>query len=433
MHRTLLALGLLSGFWAPLAAQSGAALEVLFGTDTVYACASAPLTLEPSVSGGSGVYQFAWNTGSQGASEQVWVQAGYTLFTVTVFDGSSSALASVVVAGLTECVLPGDMNGDGAANNFDVLAWGFAAGSGGPVRPDAHTAWIAQGAPAWAQQIPSGADYAHSDADGNGIIDTVDLTPVRSHYAIPQSAGSLSAPGGPLLDMALMAPVYGPGDTLRTVVSLGTQGQPADSVYGIAFSLVFSGLNLDSSTLRVEYGSSWLGTFRQDLHGLHKFFFSPRQLDVAITRNDQTSRSGFGRVADISVMIDDVIGKGNEVQSVEIQVRNVRVLRQNGQALAVSYRPAEFLLESGQTQHLGLQETAPSLQAIRQPGRIELTSSLPMRHVRMLGLRGEMIYDVPLLAGGARAYLQTEGLPAGLYYILAETRNGTARTALMIR
>jgi len=81
----------------------------------------------------------------------------------------------------TNLVLPGDFNNDSIADGRDLLYWGLSYGNTGFIRPNATTDWIPQGSPNWTTSV-NNVNSKHQDANGDGIIDTLDLEVLEANY-----------------------------------------------------------------------------------------------------------------------------------------------------------------------------------------------------------------------------------------------------------
>lgn len=78
-------------------------------------------------------------------------------------------------------VYPGDCNMDGKVSADDAIYVNLALGSTLLPRPDASTDWIAQPAYDSGDSI-QGVDLKYIDADGNGLIDTLDLAVIAQNF-----------------------------------------------------------------------------------------------------------------------------------------------------------------------------------------------------------------------------------------------------------
>ncbi len=129
-----------------------------------------------------------------------------------------------------QVIFPGDLNNDGRANYLDLLPLALAYGREGPPRPGASFAWAPQPAIAWPFQLPvSGVNLAFMDADGNGVIDSLDIAAIPFNYDSLQTT-SVPPPQPYVLPQILPTtvrphlryrfdpPVAGPGTEVRLVV-----------------------------------------------------------------------------------------------------------------------------------------------------------------------------------------------------------------------
>lgn len=82
-----------------------------------------------------------------------------------------------------QVIFPGDLNNDGTANFLDLLPLGVAYGQTGPMRFEATLNWQPQEVELWPFNLPvSGVNLASVDADGNGVIDSLDLDAIAFNY-----------------------------------------------------------------------------------------------------------------------------------------------------------------------------------------------------------------------------------------------------------
>jgi len=319
----------------------------LWGEDTLYACLDQPLKLLPEVTGQQGTLRYEWSDGSQDSLLHIATLARSAAYWVAVTDGQGHRdTARVWVSGLPECVLPGDANGDRLANNFDVLSMGLAQSYSGPQRPQAHLQFTGQGAHAWGSHLPSGVDHVHSDANGDGTITPADFVAIDLNYSAPQKRDTtqLGQPGGAPLFLEIDNANATPGDTVGIRVMLGTADQPAQDVYGLAFSLQYDQTLIDSGSVKVSYTNSWLGAEGIDLVGIDQTFYSQQQVDVGVVRTDQIFRRGYGLAVDITVVIDDVVGKQNAIETLALDLRHILLIDPAGRVLEVDPLSAELLV-----------------------------------------------------------------------------------------
>jgi len=217
---------------------------------------------------------------------------------------------------VTNCgapVWPGDANSDFTANIYDLLPIGLAYGYTGPSRPFATNNWTGQAGNDWAWDFVSGVNFKHADCDGNGVIDINDTT------AIVQNYGQLHAKQQEELRGSVMDPVLQfisfddtvtAGSTITIPIHLGTTQQPADDVYGIAFSVFYDPTLVVADSITITYPNSWLGTLGNEMISLEYNIPTAGQIDIGISRTTQLAINGSGEICQVNiVMQDDITGK----------------------------------------------------------------------------------------------------------------------------
>ena len=221
---------------------------------------------------------------------------------------SLSLFSSVQAQCTDDCVWPGDLNANGIANNLDALAYGIAFGQTGPTRTDANTMWEGQTVENWGPSLPVlGADYKHVDADGNGVIDINDQFVIAVNYNqtnenFVELLGN-NLPGDDLFLVPQNTEVA-PGGSLIFDIHLGTEENPISDLYGIGFRI-----DIDTQYVQevnFDFSESWVGT-DDDYFGFGKFSDEIDHAGVAVTRLDGNTVSGFGKIAQVEIVIIDVV------------------------------------------------------------------------------------------------------------------------------
>lgn len=418
--------------------QSGM-LTAEFGQDSLYACANEIYTLTVEVDGGTAPYTYNWSIGSTDTSLVLFPTAGSTLFFVTVTDDSGLvATDSVFLIGLPECVFPGDANGDGAANNLDLLSIGDAYGIPGMTRPDPHFNWIGQPAPSWTHTFNTGVNYAHADANGNGLVDAPDIYGITHNYLQPQAlpgGSGMNAQGVPLY---LDIPVgnNNPGDTVVASIMLGTSAFPADSIYGIAFSISYDAALIDSGSARIDFTGSWLGDTTLDLKGIARDFANGQQIDIAMTRIDHLTRSGYGRLADIIITIDDIAGKSSGIKMLNIDIGKVWLIGSGGMLIDVSLQSAQVAVV------LNNDPLPPSLQGLvsifPNPASEQVSVVIDSpelaqgSRIEWVNTQGQLVYQKQL-SGIREEVFSISTLPTGLYFVRILTHKGVISQKIFVQ
>ena len=211
------------------------------------------------------------------------------------------------------CVWPGDANADGIANNHDFLWLGLGYFMQGFSRIDNNIGWYKHSTNSWSQSFSNGANFKNADCDGSGFISGQDTNAIVTNYGKMHAKGS----GDPCTDSSdvPLFPIFSQdtvqaGDTVFVDFHLGNNAIPASDYYGLAFTLNYERLLVDSGSLIVSFGNTVFGT-QDTLLTFYRDFHDNGETDIAITRIDGNSRSGSGIVCSASfVMEDNLVQKG---------------------------------------------------------------------------------------------------------------------------
>ncbi|HKR06626.1 MAG TPA: hypothetical protein VJY62_18475, partial [Bacteroidia bacterium] len=268
-----------------------------------------------SVSGGTIPYSYIWSNFNTTQDLQN-IPAG--TYTITVTDANiCMAIASITLS--CDSVWPGDANYDGVANNLDLLPIGLAYGSTGTIRPGATNNWTGQPANDWGQSIPSGTDYKHVDCNGDGIINDADSVAIIQNYGqthpfklLPTVQNLLD----PTLYFDIVVDTAGTSQQIDVPLMFGTSTIPADSIYGLAFTVNYDTALVRADSVNIDFTTSWIGTIGTDMITLQHNDPLNGQLHVGMTRTDHNNISGFGQIAKITVVtVDNVSGRMASVPS----------------------------------------------------------------------------------------------------------------------
>lgn len=140
-------------------------------------------------------------------SEHLIVETNHSTMRFTLFPIAATFLFCSTCIAQPVTLYPGDTNNDGVANHFDLLPIGVAYGMEGIPRPGATFDWAPQLLfPPWPDALPvSGINKGFVDCDGNGFIDTFDLSAIVLNFdSIQNNAQPLPAAYPPkLIDTCL--------------------------------------------------------------------------------------------------------------------------------------------------------------------------------------------------------------------------------------
>ena len=208
---------------------------------------------------------------------------------------------------LLNTILGIDADYDLNANNVDLITLGLAYGATGSTRAGASNNWTAQPSTDWSQSFQLGANYKHSDCNGDGVVDMNDTLAISLNYNnvhpfrfIPEY---MPPHNYALPDFYLVAnpdTAY-PSQQVNVDFMLGTNLIPIDSIYAIAFRIYYDSVFIDKTTMSSSFASSWMGTIGTDMMSLTKNFYSQGEIDLALTKIEHTNNlGGFGKIGTLS-------------------------------------------------------------------------------------------------------------------------------------
>ena len=307
---------------------------IVFTRCDTNACTGAVLL---SVNGGWSPYQLLWSDGVS-ATALMRTQMCPGTYSVTVVDavGTSFVLGPFELETDPSCVWPGDTDNKHQANHFDLLPIALAYNQSGITRPNASTLWQGETAPDWnvITSIIDLPDWKHIDADGNAIIDSMDVIPIALNYneqyypVLP----TILSPIGPI-------PLFSDtmqideGQSVTVPINLGSLAFPADSVYALAFSIVYDSSMVEAGSVQVSYDGSWLGS---DLLTIEKDFPNAGRIEMALGRKNHQPISGSGMIASVSFTIRDDVFRSPLSRTMPLRIENVRLIDELNNLLPVT-------------------------------------------------------------------------------------------------
>lgn len=402
-------------------------LMVDIGFDSLSVCPNDTAYLTATVTGGASPYVYTWSNGETTPNISTTTPGTYIVW---VMDNSGCTSSDTIIVDFDlPCVWPGDADNDGIADVNDLLALGLTYGNTGAMRPSASLAWISQPATAWNDTLPSGVNSVFCDTDGSGLVDADDTLAISQNYGLTHSKrdGIAGGPGDPLLVVEPSMDSVIVGSQVTMAIVFGMDTLPATDVYGLAFTIQYDASLVDSASANIEY-NGWLGTYSSSLLGIQKDHFNDGEIDVALTRTDKMSMTGYGAIAHFSiVMIDDIAGKNNLSEILKLDITNVRAIGADGVEIPVNTQSSEIVVveetSTGIAQGLGTK-----LNVYPQPAQdqvfIELETSQGWE-ATLYTLSGQAIQTIST-QNLSKLQLSLAGLPSGLYLLRVKNDLGQA-------
>jgi hypothetical protein len=346
-----------------------------------------------------------------------------------VYPGSPDEMCNV-----TDCVWPGDANGNLKANNYDLLNIGLGFGQTGPMRPfypnpDNPIEWAPNFGFNWMDSAGP-VNFKHLDCDGDGIVDEMDLLAIELNYVPEVDVLSQPTPQAP--------PIYLEFDQTEITITedlpdsivltahliLGSDAQPFDDAYGLAFNFSYDEELVFPNSITYENATgSFMGS-PADVISLGKdlYDFNTNRYDYALSRKDGQGASGNGTVATFSLIVsgDIIEGKIEPEIPVEIGIDDIILRNAAGDTLEYSLSaPAvvTFINNSTLASDHYFKEDALQTKVFPNPANdwVNFTFSKPINGtIQLYDARGSLKMED--MVNGNQSRMNIATLPRGLYF-----------------
>lgn len=342
-------------------------------------------------------------------------------------------------------IWPGDVNNNGIVNEVDVLFWGFAFGETGPPRQPRDATFLGYPSDSvWTKSFPEGPNFAYADANGDGIVDRLDLEQaIKQNWGLMQ--GELmpdpffvGTPGqSPPLTLSTETRQVEGGQEIAFTVSLGDMQVPVDSFYGLSFRLHYDpDLVVSGDTLQLEIPEdSWLSPGEESNVEVYARNTPAAGLtQVAVTRLNQQTVGGFGQILKGIIVVEDIIFRP-EQDTFRITVDSVKLVTSTLAEVPTVPRSLAIptIVSSSPEVPVGPNVLKVFPNPVRDHLRIEIPDGRPgIKSIKLINLQGELMRYVTFRDPLASYSMQTDQLPPSIYIILAETRTKTYNAKIFI-
>ena len=358
------------------------------------------------------------------------------------FDDVSSGIASYdpfSVNCIEGLVFPGDANSDGAVNANDLLMMGLGYGINGPERPNAQTLWVGQEAPDWPTTFPNNLNQKHADANGDGIINMLDVDQISQHYGSTHNAATNITPvweNTNTYPLFLEGPaIINPGDVVTLDLHLGDDIQQLEDLYGISLSIFFNPELIVPGSFQVDVSESWLGNAGSDLLTMSQEIINAGKLDLALVRNNQIGQDGGGKIASIQfIMVEDLIVfyNGPELggmDELEFTIESVQAITPNFTNLQIEADAQQFLINSDFEPNQSIDQF---IQVYPNPVQEQLfiqNNGIKIESAQVLHLdgRSKLFIEAP------DTVLSLNYLEPGMYWLRLETEYGSVCKKIVVQ
>lgn len=392
------------------------------------------------------VDHFYTNSGTYQVSLNIWND---DLSCYDVATKQVTVLVSNNPCDLSPCVLPGDANNDGKADLYDLMHIGMGFGMTGPVRnsdPDAWKEWTPQPAEDWDLETGDGVNYKHLDTDGNGEINYQDMSPLLYHYTPMVETVVIPENSGPRVFLDFDVDTIFINEDTESLVSvsaglvLGNFNNPMENVHGVSLFLDYDTTLTDvSSGVLVNYNpNSFMGSL-DEVFPYGNDLREHNQIDIGISRINNISASGFGRIAtiDFIIIIDIIDGRAEKIIPFDVDIQGIKVLDKEGNLIEVN-------LDEIAAQVIFVKETATGIGPTNSLEKQVQVYPNPVKNgsvtIDLKDLNGESIQFYNTLGqllksttiSGNKANILVSDLPKGVYQLHIQTEEGMVAKRLLV-
>jgi len=240
-------------------------------------------------------------------------------------------------------VWPGDANNDNIAHHVDLLNIGLAYGEEGPFRAIDGTGWIGVESMDWDSSFANGINYKHADCNGDGLVNIDDRAAIAQNYGLTHGPAT-EIESLPFTD--LDPPIFVDFEaempesaTFNVPIIAGTEESPIENIYGLAFTVEFDPELLPPGSIQVVYPTSWFGEPNVNSISIDRTYAQEGILEIAMTRTDGNNVSGYGEIAYIIGIIDDIAGLKHEA---EISISRVKAIDKYERRMPLNTPTMEF-------------------------------------------------------------------------------------------
>ncbi|MFI5218171.1 MAG: T9SS type A sorting domain-containing protein [Bacteroidia bacterium] len=382
-------------------------------------------------SGGTTPYSYLWST-SATVQDLINISAG--TYTITVTDANNCTVFSAITLDC-DSVWPGDANYDGIANNLDLLPIGIAYGNTGIVRPGATNNWVGQATSDWGITLTSGTDYKHIDCNGDGTINDADTIAISLNYGMTHPLRRLPTAFNlldPYLYFDVIVDTAGTSQQIDVPLMFGTAAVPADSIYGLAFTVNYDTALVKADSVNISFTTSWIGTVGTDMITIQHNDTLNGQLHVGMTRTDHNNISGFGEIAKVTVVtVDNVSGRvmtPSVIDTLTFSFSNVLVIDKDENLRSVNLGSDTLIVEDSTTTiHEFL--LSDKIKIYPNPVKDKLFLEIPygylINEILITNIIGEKMKIELAVKNGFAGIINLKNFSNGIYFIKIKTDKGS--------
>lgn len=342
----------------------------------------------------------------------------------------------------TDCIWPGDANGDQRANQYDLLNIGLGFGETGPPRsvfpiPEDPIFWAPSFNMDWEQAIGA-VNYKHFDCDGNGIINEQDILAIQKNYTPASQRPNTPTNGAPLVNLDLESSIEYQGNdpavvTITADLKIGTLQLPIEDLHGMAFRLRFPDQPFNITSIQANLEEPDLLGSTQDLLTVSKRINKGEKqdfFDLGVTKKNTFGSTGFGRAVSIRIISADIIELLNAPATpFKVAIEGLLLIDSNGDTLqydiAVDTACVNFVENVTSSKEERLPQTA--LQIMPNPSTdyviVRTLQQLQLQQYKLMNASGQVI-SLGQFRGNTQERIDLHAQRPGWYFLKILTDQG---------
>lgn len=387
-----------------------------------------------------GNYFFEW---SDGSDENVLEITEQGIYTVNITDELGCNVEKTFKVYPNDLVYPGDANYDGIANMYDLLYIGLAYDYEGDMREQTDIYdWNGQPAFDWETEIvedengevlANSLNSKHADSNGDGVVNDEDIAAIKANYNHTIGKKAAFAESEIALYVEATDTII-PGYEHVFAVNLGTEDQPAEDLYGIAFTAEFTVAELgENDTIQLNapmatFGNSWLGKKGVDMITVDTVMMNALKWDVALSRNDRIEKTDYGALCNLGcvMVIGSLKSAGSREIPINMTLKNVVMTRADGTKLQLKGSKRTFILaEQLATGIDDVEDTFADLNMSPNPANdlvyLDFKDYQPqasISEINLYDLTGQLVlHQQKAIRNNERVTLDLTDLPQGMYWV----------------
>ena len=350
--------------------------------------------------------------------------------------------------GITDYVLPGDANGDGRANMYDLLNVGVGYNDLGSPRPNASVAWTPQFAPNWPLETGTGVNFKHLDCDGNGTVNEFDPDVIQQNYSPLDTTQVVWNPTAPEVwfefseDTIYIDPNSSAPLEVQADLMVGSPDKPVFDLYGMALAVKYP--EFANHDPVADYDDASFFGFSNHMLWLPQDNYDQRQLDLGFTRKQGNGSSGYGRIANIKlssdfIIIIDIVDRAEtEAVPFTLRIKGLKAVDENGNKKDLTVPEVQdtlWIKMQQTTSTQAPQAVQDAVQIYPNPARGNVTvytGDIEVISMQIIDPLGRVIRRNEAATGTSLQRVGLEGIVPGFYTIRLLTEDGLVEKKLVV-